>query len=192
VPTEFGPDNAIPGCVTITGIWLGDAIEVQSQSPAGPPRRTHPDRVTPPCQRLGREEPDQDLDFVPGDLQTSGAAVTVMTFRPSSEQAALVVAASDIDAVGRVLLPQLPDRLCVVPSRWTRAQLDEVVARFRSHLTDWAPEIWGVAAADHARPSSKLSFSGHRRACGLGRHLPDGLLKLVPSLTPLPATRPTL
>ena len=42
VPTEFGPNNAIPECVTITGIWIGDGIRVTRQSPDGQPRRPWP------------------------------------------------------------------------------------------------------------------------------------------------------
>lgn len=53
LPAEFGPNNAIPGCATITGIWLEDAIEVQSQSPARPTRRAVPEWTTPPCPRPG-------------------------------------------------------------------------------------------------------------------------------------------
>ena len=106
VPTEFGPNNAIPGTATIGGIWLGDAIEVQSQSPAGAPHQAAPEWTTPPCPPPVGDwphgEPDHNLDFDLGDLQTSGAAVSIVIFRPSSDQAVLVVAASNVDAVETV------------------------------------------------------------------------------------------
>jgi hypothetical protein len=65
-----------------------------------------------------------DLDY--GDLESSGAMVTRVIFRPSADQEVLVVAATDVDAVTQQLSPQLPNQLCVVPSRFTSAQLDEV------------------------------------------------------------------
>jgi hypothetical protein len=40
-----------------------------------------------------------NLDFNPGDFEDTGAAVAVTTFRPSEDQAVLVVAAADQDAV---------------------------------------------------------------------------------------------
>lgn len=199
VPTQFGPDT-VPGAVTITGIWLGDAIEVESQSPAGrlhaaPPPGTAREWTTPPCPPPDggwpRGKPNQNLDLDLGDLQTSGAAVTVVTFRPSPEQAVIVVAATDIHAVETVLRPQLPDRLCVVPSRWTPAQLDEAQAHFDHHHADWALDTWGKSADEHAQPFIEVHLlKVTAEIAGWADTLPDGLLKLVPSLTPLPATRP--
>jgi hypothetical protein len=58
-----------------------------------------------------------NLDFDLGDLEDTGAAVTTVIFRPSADQAVLVVAATDIATVEARLRPQLPDRLCVLPSR---------------------------------------------------------------------------
>jgi hypothetical protein len=195
VPTEFGPENAVPGHATITGIWLGEAIEVQSQSPAGPPPRALPNWTTPPCPPPAGGWPrgtrDENLVFDLGDLPTSGAAVTAGTFRPSPEQAVLVVAASDIDAVKTVLQPQLPERLCVVPSRWTRAQLDEVRARFHDHWDDWALDSCGEPADEHGQPFIEVHLVRvTAELADWADTLPDGLLKLVPLLTPLPATRP--
>jgi hypothetical protein len=76
----------------------------------------------------------------------------VVIFRPSPERAVLVVAAGDIDAVQDVLRPQLSDRLCVVTSRWTQGQLDEVLARFKDHLTAWALDGCGQIADENAQP----------------------------------------
>jgi hypothetical protein len=199
VPTQFEPDT-VPGAVTITGIWLGDTIEVKSQSPAGPfhaapPPGSSREWITPPCPPPSggwpRGKPNQSLDFDLGDLQTSGAAVTVVTYRPSPEQAVLVVAASDIDAVQTALRPQLPDRLCVVPSRWTQAQLDEVRARFDHHHEDWALDTWGKTIDEHAQPFIEVHLLRvTAELADWADTLPDGLLKLVPALTPVPAELP--
>jgi len=93
-----------------------------------------------------------DLDY--GDLESSGAMVTRVIFRPSAGQEVLVVAATDVDAVTRQLSPQLPDQLCVVPSRFTRAQLDKVRDVLLSHWREWRLEPAAPAA-----PTRKLNRS---------------------------------
>jgi hypothetical protein len=49
-----------------------------------------------------------------------------------------VVAASDAHRVEQLLRPRLGQRLCVVPSKWTRAQIDSTrdgaLARFADNL----------------------------------------------------------
>ena len=59
------------------------------------------------------------------------------TFRPSEDQAVLVVAAAYRDAVEAQLRPQLGDLLCVVTSRWTRAELAAVRAHMHTRWEDW-------------------------------------------------------
>lgn len=100
VATEYDPDGSIPGWATITGVWLGDAIEVRHQSPRRP--------VRPRGMNGGEAE---NLTFDLGDLQD------------------LVVAVSDLAAVESRLRPQLGRRLCVVSSRWTKDQLDAASGR---------------------------------------------------------------
>jgi hypothetical protein len=141
VPTEFGPGSVIPDHITVIGAWRDGVIEVASQSPDRPPSRVDPDRSTPPCPPPPGGWPigpkDENLDFNVKDLVSSGLAVTVAIFRPSSVQAVLVVAASDIEAVESVLRPQLKDRLCVVASRWSRRYLDEIHAHLLDRMLDW-------------------------------------------------------
>jgi hypothetical protein len=193
VPTEFGPHHATPDHATITGMWLGDAIQVQSQSPTGPPPRPIPDWTMPPCPAPRRGWPrgktDENLDFEGGDLD--GLAVSVVIFRPSPDQAVLVVAASDVDAAKAVLEPQLPGRLCVVPSRWTGPQLDAVQAHLNLHSEDWALDSWGPAVDAHGQPyveAELLRMTAEIAEWVAG--LPVGLLKLVPSLTPAGLLQP--
>jgi hypothetical protein len=123
-------DGAVEGNATIYGRWLGDRIRVHRQT-AELPEPAVPRWSAPPCPApsggwpLSREaDVPENLDVDLGDLEATGAAVTVVIFRPSTSQAVLVVAGSDIAAVEAQLHPQLPDRLCVVASRWTRRQLD--------------------------------------------------------------------
>jgi hypothetical protein len=190
-PTWFGPGNAVPGFATITGIWLGDAIEVQSQTPAGPPPPAPPHWTTPPCPPPAggwpRGDPHENPEFDLGDLLSSGAAVTVVIFRPSAEQTVLVVAAGDIDAVTTVLQPQLPSRLCIVTSRWTRAHLSEVHARFSEHWQDWALDTCGEGADEHAQAYIEVQLLRvTAELADWADTLPAGLLTLLPSLAPPP------
>ncbi len=142
----FEHDGAVEGFATITGIWSHDQLRAIRQTiPENAPHR-HPRWDTPPCPppaggwphlnwgrgTWGRGEHNLDYDL--GDLTDTGAAVAVTTFRPSEDQAVLVVAAADRDAVEARLRPQLGDLLCVVTSRWTRAELDAVRAHLHAHL----------------------------------------------------------
>jgi hypothetical protein len=78
-----------------------------------------------------------------------------------------------------------------VPSRWTRAQLDEVRARFHDHWDDWALDSCGEPADEHAQPFIEVHLGQvTAELADWADTLPDGLLTLVPLLTSLPATRP--
>ncbi len=187
VPTQFGPHHATPDHATITGMWLGDAIQVRSQSPTGPAPRPVPDWTTPPCPPppggWPPGETDANLDFDGGDLD--GVAVSVVIFRPSPRQAVLVVAASDVDTAKTVLEPQLPNQLCVVPSRWTRPQLDAVEAHLDLHAEDWSLHSWGPAADANGQPYVEAELvRTTAEIAEWAASLPAGLLTLVPSLAP--------
>lgn len=193
VATDWGPPGgAIPGCGTVTGSWLGDAVEVRSQSPNRPARPAEPSWTIPPCPPPpdgwpdgvnGRQ--DENLEFDIGDLQRTGSAVTVVQFSPGPDQRVLVVAATDEAAVERQLRPQLGSRLCVVPSRWTRAQLDEACAGLREHWRDWTIDSIEESVDDGAQPSVRVNV--FRVVPGLdrwARGLPAGLLRAEPALVP--------
>ncbi len=49
----------------------------------------------------------------------------------------LVVAAADQAAVEARLRPQLGKSLCIVPSRWTKSQLDDVRDYLHEHHEEW-------------------------------------------------------
>jgi len=186
VPTEFG-DHVIPDYVTVTGMWLGDAIQVRSQSPTLPSPSAVPDWTEPPCPAppggWPRGETDANLEFDWDSLDD--IAVSVVIFRPSGNQAVLVVAATDVDVATAVLNRQLPNRFCVVPSRWTQQELDAVQAHLDTHHDHWHLNSWGPAAdsngqtyiqADLIRVTAEIA--------AWTASLPDGLLKLVPALMP--------
>jgi hypothetical protein len=137
-------DGAVEGYTRLTGIWSADQLRTERQTPPGNGHRRSPRWVTPPCAapvggwpRLTGGHDDKNLHYDPGDLIDSGAAVAMTTFRPSEDQAVLVIAATDRDAVEARLRPQLGQRLCVVASRWTKAELDGVRAHLDAHHEQW-------------------------------------------------------
>ena len=144
--------NRTPGFVSVVGTWREESIEVETQSPEIPEWERSPDWTEPPCPPppggWRRGVAVGDLHFHIGDLESSGAMVTCVIFRPSADQEVLVVAASDIDAVIRQLSPKLPNQLCVVPSRFTRDQLDEVRDVLHAHWREWRLERFGGLGTD--------------------------------------------
>jgi hypothetical protein len=85
-----------------------------------------------------------ELCYDVGDLADTGAATEITLFHPGKNQAVLVVAAADLAAVEARPRPQLGTSLCVVPSRWTKDQLDGV----RDHL-DQRWQQWNLTASGH-------------------------------------------
>jgi hypothetical protein len=209
VPSEFGP-NQVPGHITVVGRWhapapggqvrLGDeSIEVETQTPQGPPPRPRADRTHPPCPPPPGGWPQNvvwyegwphsavsDLDLDIRDMESSGAMVHRAIFRPSEDQEVLVVAATDVEAVTRRLSPSLPNQLCVVRSRFTRAQLDEIGDVLHDHFQEWRLESFGTgnsdpqgqpfATAEPVRVTPELA--------AWADSLPEGLLLLDPTITP--------
>jgi hypothetical protein len=189
VPTG-GAANQVPGHISVVGTWRDDSIEVTAQSPEIPGREPIPDWTNPPCPpppggwRHGVAVGNLHSDI--GDLESSGAMVTRVIFRPSADQEVLVVAATDIDAVTMQLAPRLPDQLCVVRSRFTRDQLNEVGDILRSHWQDWRLEGFGLGSADeHAQPFATAEpFRVTAEMADWADRLPDGLLRIHPAIRP--------
>ena len=104
--------------------------------------------------------------MTPATCEDTGAAVAVTLFRPSEDRAVLVVAASDQAAVEARLRPQLGVLLCVVPSRWTKAQLDEIGDYLRERHEQWQLLGWDYIdrrrSGPHDRPPG-ASAAGDRR-----------------------------
>ena len=160
----------VDGYATVTGIWSHDHLRVVHQS--APVRTPHrgPRWDTPPCPapaggwpRLDWGSGERNLAFDLGDLADSGAAVAVTTFRPSQDQAVLVVAAADPDAVEAQLRPQLGDLLCVITSRWTRAELDAVRVHLRERRYRWNLYGLGPVTGDDGQGCITAQHQGPTR-----------------------------
>ncbi|WP_427892900.1 hypothetical protein ACQHIV_08375 [Kribbella sp. GL6] len=207
--SEVGP-NLIPGRITVVGKWhapalgeqvrLGDeSIEVEIQTPEGRPSLRRVDRTHPPCPPPPGgwplnvvwhdgwpHSPVSDMDLDIRDLESSGALVHRAIFRPSEDQEVLVVAATDVEAVTRELSPSLPNQLCVVRSRFTRAQLDEVRDVLLAHFQEWRLESFGTGNSN----AQGQPFATAEPVCVTPElaawtdTLPNGLLLLNPTITP--------
>lgn len=209
VSSECGP-NQVPGRITVVGRWhapapgepagLGDeSIEVETQTPEGPPPRPRTDRTHPPCPPPPEGWPRNvvwhegwphsavsDLNLDIRDLESSGALVHCSIFRPTEDQEVLVVAAADVEAVARRLSPSLPNQICVVRSRFTRAQLDEVGDVLHAHFQEWRLESFGTGHCDpQGQPfATAQPVRVTAELAAWADTLPEGLLLLDPTITP--------
>jgi hypothetical protein len=194
VARRYERDGSIEGYATIYGGWLGDRIRIDHQTDELPDRG-FPTWSDPPCPAPPEGWPhgmngrlDDNLDFDLGDLEDTGTAVTTVIFRPSDDQAVLVVAATDIAEVEARLRPQLPDRLCVVPSRWTREQLDAAQRHFTAMAKRWRLYGWGPRCDEQAQASMTATLvKVTDEIAQWVASQPDGLVVLEPWLMP---TRP--
>jgi len=136
-------DGAVEGWATVTGMWSGEQLRVEWQDALVPESAAHARWVTPLCPPPGggwsavERRGDIELSYDLGDLADTGAAVAVTVFHPGMSQAVLVTAAADLAVVEARLRPQLGKSLCVVPSRWTKDQLDRVRGHLHQRWQHW-------------------------------------------------------
>jgi hypothetical protein len=195
VAQRYELDGDIEGWATVGGVWTGSVLRIDRHSRRRPEPDPGPAWVTPPCPPPPAGWPHGtnyagNLGFDLGDLRDSGAAVMVVTFRPGAGQAVLVVAAADPEAVEARLRPQLGQRLCVVPSRWTKDEIEAVRGHLHRHWEDWNIYQSGVAASEDAQAFVTASLT--RVLPGVAAWaatLPVGILDLKPWLVPARAIR---
>lgn len=189
---RFEDDGVVEGYARATGIWSGDQLQATRQTTSGNARHQYPRWETPPCPPPPGGWPhlewglaDHNLDYDLGDLTDTGAAVNVTIFRPSEDQAVLVVAAAAREAVEAHLRPQLGDMLCVVTSRWTRADLDAVRAHMQTRWEEW--HIYELGQSSREDGQAYLDAKITRvlpEIADWATSLPSGILTLDPWLRP--------
>jgi len=191
-------DGAVQGWATVTGIWSADHLRVQRQIPQGPEPVRLPNWTVPPCPPPPGGWPDvisggdSPLHYDIGDLRVTGALIVLTLFRPAQHKAVLVVAAADRAAVEARLRPQLGDCLCVVPSRWTRAELDSVTSHLHDRHDEWHAYRWGPSSTQDGQPYLTASLTRVLpEIAAWAASLPDGLLVLEPWLLPARVHRPS-
>jgi hypothetical protein len=186
-------EGDVEGTATLTGHWIGGDLHVEAQTPQrlGERRRECPAWDTPPCPPPAGGWPhskrDARLRFDLKHLEVDGAAVQVTVFHPSRTQRVLVVAAADPAAVEAVLRPQLGTRLCVVPARYTRAQVTAARATLGGRMSDYM--IWEVYGTADEQGQPVLNAGLTRITPALAHWLttrPDGLVYIDAWLTPRP------
>lgn len=105
--------------------------------------------------------------------------------RPGPHQTVLVVAAADETAVEAHLRPQLGARLCVIPSRWTEAQVDHVTSVLWRHLSEWTLDSFGNGSDGQGQRVVRVRlFRVLPEMARWAVDLPDGLLEVDPVLAP--------
>jgi hypothetical protein len=202
---RFERDGAVEGYAMLTGVWTASHLRVEHQTLPGRQHPKIPNRTVPPCPPPQGGWPHQTwvysikevqtgeypaaqyvgLDYDLGDLRETGAAVIMTTFRPSEDQAVLVVAAADPEAVEAHLRPQLGQLLCVIPSKWTKAELEAVRAHLHAHHDDWNLYAWGGYTSTEdgqALITARLTQMLPEIATWAAS-LPAGILDLEPWLT---------
>jgi hypothetical protein len=188
-------DGLAEGWATLTGTWSSGGLEVVGQDPRARPADDQDDLGdwdVPPCPpptggwpRSGRGREHDNLSFDLADLEQTGAAVAVTTFRPGKRQLVLVVAAADIEAVEAQLRPQLGARLCVVPSQWTRPELRAVLDHLSGRWEDW--NIYSAGEINTSQGQAQVTARLARvlpEMAAWAAPLPDGILALRPWLIP--------
>jgi hypothetical protein len=134
---------------------------------------------------------DSPLVYDIGDLRVTGALIALTLFRPAKNKAVLVVAAADRAAVEARLRPQLADCLCVVPSRWTRAELDFVRSHLHDRHDEWHVYQWGQSSTQDGQACITASLTRVLpEIAAWAASLPDGLLVLEPWLLTARVHRP--
>ncbi len=127
----------------------------------------------------------------PGGLERAATAITL--FHPGKSQAVLVVAAADPAAVEAQLRPQLGTSLCVVPSHWTKDQLDAVRDHLQQRWQRWNLLRLGPRHAEDGQPHIAASLVRVlSEIAAWAASLPSGIVALEPWLTPVRGDRGTI
>jgi len=191
---RFEDDRAVEGSATLTGIWSADQLQVQRHTSPSPRDAPLPRWVTPPCPAPAGGWPRHggNLRFDMNDLPDTGGVVTVTVFRPSPYQEVLMVSAADPDAAEIWLRPQFGERLCVVATKWTMAELDAVRAHLHARHRAWNLLQLGQSTGEDGRACIAAKLTRVSPEISLwAASLPAGIVSLDPWLRPaypLPST----
>lgn len=200
VCAEFTDDGGIPGWATVTGTWLGDAILVHEQDPR-PPRDHRPDNpsippTNPPCPEppggWPAGTPDDILTHHLPDLVRSENCVATAFFPPRPGSTVVVVAVSDVAAAEQAWRPRLGERLGIVPSRWSTAELEAVTSTLCEHWDEWTISHIARPTGEHLQSTVEPRlFRVTPGMAAWAAALPDGILDPRPSLTVVAKSGPS-
>jgi hypothetical protein len=131
-------DGAIEGWATVECVWNADTLHAIEQRAERPPVIHHPRWTEPPCPPPADGWPGGHAFMLPPELHhelaAAGLSLNMTLFHPTGSGPVLVIAASDPDAVIARLGTFATPRICVVQSRYSRAEIvdmrQELQARF--------------------------------------------------------------
>ena len=179
------------GGMTITGIWLNGSIQVQTQHRLAPRDQSAPIRATwelPADLEPARGWPvgtDDDIHAVDTNDLRDANCVAVVRCQPRPDSVVLAVAATDVAAAEAAWRPRLGARVCVVHSRWSKAELDAVTSTPLQHWVDWAIEFIGHPVDEHFQSSVDVTLLAVTPAlASWAESLPADILTVQPTLTP--------
>lgn len=110
----------------------------------------------------------------------------ISVFHPHPTQPVLVVAAEDPDRVERALRPTFGSALCVVPSRYSREEIDRTLRQLREQQF-WPMSASGRSAGEDGQATVTATFAWiEPEVADWAETVPDGLLDLDVWLTPVP------
>lgn len=181
-------DGALEGWVTLGGTWHGDALEVEDQRLDRPAPERGRDRTSPPCDPPAGGWPRGPSVRLPPEFQAllaSGAAVGATVFHPAPGTQVVVVASADGPAVSDLLAPLLGDRLCVVPSRYRRDQVEATRAEIGRHFRAWQLSSCGETSDDEGQVRVTVEVARVLpELVDRARHWPSGLVEVIAWLAP--------
>ena len=178
--------GSIEGTATLAGRWVAGEFHVEHQTANrlhGPP--PDPEWTVPPCRAPVQGWPDGPLPpFDRGDPGADGTIVTITIFRPGATQQVAVVAAGDVEAADSRLRPQLGQHLCVVPSKFSRSELDATRADLERQGR-WQVFATGESTDEQGQPLVKVGLTRViPEIAAWAAQWPDGLVHLEAWLRP--------
>ncbi|SDO59919.1 hypothetical protein SAMN04515671_1444 [Nakamurella panacisegetis] len=192
VATDFRDDGSIPGWATVTGIWLDGVIDVLEQTPVPPAsaRRTFGPRwVTPPGPKpVGGWPRGSAEDLYKVDTQAlreDENCVSAIVYRPHSNRAVMVVAATDVGMAESMWRPVLGRRVLIVQSQWSKGQLAAVRDELVENWDDWTIGLVSEVVDEHSQTRVEaLILRVMPAMAAWARAVPDGILQIHPTLRP--------
>jgi hypothetical protein len=181
--------GAVEGWAQLSGVWHDEKLVVQTQGPPiFPIGDLSPRWSQPPCAPPPGGWPhgavDENLDV--GDLQELDDSITALAvFRPSSTQVVLVIASTEPSRLRSQLRSRFGPRLCVIASRWTKAQVHDTAAHLRTNMDRWQIYVTGESVTEDGQTLVQAdSVRVVPEMIDWARPLPDGLVRIAPWLAP--------
>lgn len=192
--------GVLEGWTTLTGTWRQDGLHVDAQTSAPRPSgRTNRWWTTPPCPPPPDGWPTAPVyggmssanlpQRPPQPDEQAALTITQQTvFRPHETRPVLVVAAEDPERAERALRPTFGAALCIVPSRYSRQEIDDTLGRLRDEQSArrWRLTSNGRSAGEDGQPTVVAQFAWiEPDVAEWAATVPDGLLDLDVWLTPV-------